>query len=58
LAHHMPLPVHLNRVELSTFYTNRDIAGIMGVVSMFQNFLPPLIVDGEFFRRILYDNEM
>lgn len=52
-VHQMPYPVTVNRQMLSEFYSAEDIAGIMGVVSMFQQFLPPLIIDGEFFRRIL-----
>lgn len=53
LVHRMPYPVTVNREQLHKYYSERDIAGIMGVVKMFQDFLPGLIVDGEFFRRIL-----
>lgn len=54
LAHTMPFPVTINRQGLESYYSAQEIAGIMGVVSMFQNFLPGLIIDGEFFRRILF----
>ncbi|MBB6453348.1 hypothetical protein HNQ94_001796 [Salirhabdus euzebyi] len=53
LAHQMPFSVTINRPQLTPFYSNRDIAGIMGVVAMFQDFLPGLIIDGEYFRRMI-----
>jgi hypothetical protein len=53
LAHQMPFPVTINRNTLESCYSMRDIAGIMGVVSMFQSFLPALIIDGEYLRRII-----
>lgn len=56
MAHNMPYPVSVNRKMLTPYYSDSEIAGIMGIVSMFQNFLPKLIIDGEFFRRII-DND-
>lgn len=53
LAHHMPYPVTVDSELLCEFYSEQDTAGIMGIVRMFQNLLPGLIIDGEFFRRIL-----
>jgi predicted anti-sigma-YlaC factor YlaD len=53
LAHQMPFSVTINRGMLESCYSMRDIAGIMGVVSMFQSFLPSLIIDGEYLRRII-----
>jgi hypothetical protein len=53
LAHKMPFSVITNKHTLTPYYSESDIAGIMGVVAMFQNFLPGLIIDGEFFRRII-----
>jgi hypothetical protein len=53
LVQDMPFPVIINRGMLESSYSMRDIAGIMGVVSMFQNFLPNLIIDGEYLRRII-----
>ncbi|MFD2213068.1 halocarboxylic acid dehydrogenase DehI family protein [Metabacillus endolithicus] len=58
LAHQMPFPVTINRSLLSQCYSPKDIAGIMGVISMFQQFLPPLIIDGEFFRMMLTGKEL
>jgi len=52
-AHQMPFPVTINRKQLETFYTNADIAGIYGIVSLFQSFLADLIIDGELLRRIV-----
>lgn len=53
-AHHnMPYPVTINRSGLSRIYSPAQIASIMGLVSLFQNFLPWLIIDGEFIRRTL-----
>jgi hypothetical protein len=49
----LPFPVTINREMLESCYSLREIAGIMGVVSMFQQFLPGLIIDGEFFRRMI-----
>lgn len=53
LAHTMPFPVTVDRRRLEHVYSEKDIAGIMGIVSMFQNFLPSLIIDGEYFRRMI-----
>lgn len=49
----LPYRVTINRKDLEQHYSEKDIAGIMGVVAMFQHFLPGLINDGEYFRRIL-----
>jgi|GEM_PF-5507664 len=49
----MPFPVTLNTDYLYQFYNPGEMAGIMGVVSMFQNILPDLIIEGEFFRRMI-----
>ncbi|MDP4090412.1 MAG: halocarboxylic acid dehydrogenase DehI family protein [Bacillota bacterium] len=53
MSHSMPFPVTVSRDNLKQMYNPKDIAGIMGIVSMFQNFLPGLIIDGEFLRRML-----
>lgn len=53
LVRKMPFSVTVNRKVLEEIYCDKDIAGIMGIVSMFQNFLPSLIIDGEFFRQII-----
>ncbi|WP_010530229.1 halocarboxylic acid dehydrogenase DehI family protein [Lentibacillus jeotgali] len=52
-AHQMPYPVTINRQTLEKYHTDAEIAGIYGVVSMFQSFLANLIVDGEFLRRMI-----
>jgi hypothetical protein len=57
LAHEMPFPVTVHREQLEKMYSQRDIAGIMGLVSMFQDFLAPLVIDLEFLRRIIYRGE-
>lgn len=49
----MNFPVTINRDVLENIYPFSDIVGIMGIVSMFQNFLPGLIIDGEYFRRLI-----
>lgn len=56
LVHEMPYPMSLNRELLSHFYTPSDIAGIMGTTTLFLNFLPKLIIDGEFFRQIMVNS--
>ncbi|SFB21413.1 Halocarboxylic acid dehydrogenase DehI [Lentibacillus halodurans] len=48
----MPFPVTINTDYLSQIYNPGDIAGIMGIIAMFQNILPDLIIEGEFFRRM------
>jgi hypothetical protein len=53
LAHQMPFPVTITRRMLEQMYSPAEIAGIMGIVSMFQDFIPALIIDGEFFRKSL-----
>ncbi|UOR10394.1 halocarboxylic acid dehydrogenase DehI family protein [Halobacillus amylolyticus] len=49
----MPYPVTINSSDLSRIYSPAETAGIIGLVSLFQSFLPALIVDGEFMRRTL-----
>lgn len=49
----MPFPVTIDTDFLYRYYSPSDIAGIMGIVSMFQNLLPSLIIEGEFFRRMI-----
>jgi hypothetical protein len=53
LARQMPFAVTINRQTLEPFFSLPDIAGIMGIVTMFQHFLPGLIIDGEYFRRLI-----
>lgn len=53
LTKELPYPVTIDRSMLEEYYNPAEIAGIMGIVSMFQSVLPDLIIDGEFFRRIL-----
>jgi hypothetical protein len=55
MAHQMPFPVTVSRHTLTPYYSDSDLAGIMGIVSMFQNFLPGLIIDGEYLRRLIRD---
>ena len=54
---HLPYPVTLNRDQLETLYSPREIAGIMCVVSQFQNFIPGLIIDVEYLRKLLLAND-
>ncbi len=49
----LPYPVTLNRIDLESIYSPREIAGIMGLVSLYQNFIPSLIIDIEFLRKML-----
>lgn len=49
----MPFPVTINSHQLARIYTPAQIAGIMGLVSLFQHFLPGLIVEVEFIRRLI-----
>ncbi|WP_170006161.1 halocarboxylic acid dehydrogenase DehI family protein [Bacillus fonticola] len=53
LAHKFPFPVTISRGKLERYYTEKEIAGIYGIVSMFQSFLPGLLIDLEIFRRII-----
>lgn len=53
LSKHLPYRVDISRDQLESLYSDKEIAGIMGLVSMFQNFIPGLIVDLEYFRKIL-----
>ncbi|QDP41994.1 halocarboxylic acid dehydrogenase DehI family protein [Radiobacillus deserti] len=50
---HMPFPVIINRSQLEGIYEPKDIAGIMGLVSLFHSFLPGLILDVEFIQRTI-----
>jgi hypothetical protein len=50
---HMPYPVTITPEALYSFYSPRDIAGIMGIISMFSNFIADLVIDGQFFRSFL-----
>jgi hypothetical protein len=52
-AHQMPFQVTINKTTLEAFYSPAEIAGIMGIVATFQQFIPALIIDGEFLRRII-----
>ncbi len=49
----MAFPVTVNPDSLHRIYNSEDIAGIMAIVSMFQNLLPSLIIEGEYFRRMI-----
>ncbi|MFD1361864.1 halocarboxylic acid dehydrogenase DehI family protein [Lentibacillus salinarum] len=49
----MPFPVTINTDYLYQIYSPREMAGMMGIVAMFQNLLPDLIIEGEFFRRMI-----
>ncbi len=49
----MPFPISFNRKRLESKYSSAHIAGIMSLVSYFQNFLPGLILEIEFIRRML-----
>ncbi|WP_139490912.1 halocarboxylic acid dehydrogenase DehI family protein [Brevibacillus dissolubilis] len=53
LAHTMPYPVTISQEELASCFTPQQIAGIIGMVSLCQHVLPGLIIDTEFFRRML-----
>ncbi|GEL76876.1 halocarboxylic acid dehydrogenase DehI family protein [Tenuibacillus multivorans] len=53
LSHQMPYPVTIDRKELEKYYSNNEIAGIYGIVSMFQNVLADLVIDGEYLRRMV-----
>lgn len=49
----LPYKVALDRSLLESYHSSGEMAGIMGIVSMFQHTLPDLIIDGEFLRRML-----
>ncbi|WP_456279211.1 halocarboxylic acid dehydrogenase DehI family protein [Bacillus sp. AK128] len=49
----MPYPVTLTPEYLYSFYSPKDVAGIMGVVAMFSSFLSDLIIDGEYLRKCI-----
>lgn len=53
----LPYPVTINRFDLEQIYSPQDIAGIMGLVNMYQNFIPGLIIDIEYFQHMIYLNE-
>jgi hypothetical protein len=52
----MPYHIWMNPQYLRQFYSDKDIAGIMGLVSLFKNFLASLIIDVECFRKFI-DND-
>lgn len=52
----MPYSVTINRQTLETIYPSASIAGIMGLVSMFRDFIPGLIVDCQFLTMLLSRN--
>lgn len=49
----MPFSVTIDTDFLYHYYNSQEIAGIMGIVAMFQSLLPSLIIEGEFFRRMI-----
>jgi hypothetical protein len=49
--------VTINRDHLETIYSAREIAGILGLVTLFPSFLPGLIIDVEYLRKLLLLNE-
>ncbi|WP_078549421.1 halocarboxylic acid dehydrogenase DehI family protein [Litchfieldia alkalitelluris] len=56
LVHELsPYPIRLTSEYLQTVYSPGEVAGIMGIISMFSNFIANLIIDGECFRRIVMD---
>lgn len=52
-SHEMPYQMKIERKELEKYHSDSEIAGIYGVVSMFQSFLADLVVDGQFLRRMI-----
>ncbi len=50
----IPFPVYVVRNRLDPFMTPANLAGSIGLVSMFRDFLPDLIIDIEFIRRMMY----
>lgn len=50
----MIYPVSINTNDLSRFYNSREIAGLLGIISMFQELLPGLIIEGEMFRQMIH----
>jgi hypothetical protein len=49
----MPYPVMITPEFLYSYYSPKDVSGIMGVVAMFSSFLSDLIIDGEYFRKCI-----
>lgn len=49
----MPYPVAVKIESLATIYTSAQLSGIMGLLSMFQNFLSGLILEVEFMRKMI-----
>ncbi|GAA0488932.1 hypothetical protein GCM10008986_13370 [Salinibacillus aidingensis] len=49
----MPCSVWIDKNYLASIYSPDQIAGIMGVVSFFHQFLPGLIIENEFMRRMI-----
>ncbi|MBT2756779.1 hypothetical protein J7E71_12520 [Mesobacillus foraminis] len=52
IVREMPFPISINRRMLPSIYSASEIAGIIGIISLFQDFLPSLIIDGELLRRM------
>ncbi len=57
LIHSMPFAVTIDKEILEKLYTPKDIAAIIGFISMFQDTLPGLIINGEFFKKIIEKTE-
>jgi hypothetical protein len=49
----MPFPVTITPESLYSTYLPREVAGIMGIVSMFSGLLTGLVIEGECFRKFL-----
>ncbi|WP_239589237.1 halocarboxylic acid dehydrogenase DehI family protein [Metabacillus crassostreae] len=49
----MPYPVIVKIESLANVYTSAQLSGIMGLLSMFQNFLSGLILEVEFMRKMI-----
>ncbi|MBT2639277.1 MULTISPECIES: halocarboxylic acid dehydrogenase DehI family protein [unclassified Bacillus (in: firmicutes)] len=49
----MRFPISFSTNDLAQYYYPRDIAGILGIVSMFQDLLPGLIIEMEVFRQMI-----
>ncbi|MFC4321532.1 halocarboxylic acid dehydrogenase DehI family protein [Litchfieldia salsa] len=48
-----PYPVTLSSEFLQTFYSPKEVAGIMGIISMFTTHISDLIIEGECLRRTI-----
>ncbi|WP_240050785.1 halocarboxylic acid dehydrogenase DehI family protein [Metabacillus litoralis] len=49
----MPYPVTVKIESLANVYTSTQLSGIMGLLSMFQNFLSGLILEVEYMRKMI-----